>query len=135
MAFKSKEDQARYHREVWYPKNKARRIELNKTWKKAVKEKFDAYKATLSCVLCNENESCCLDFHHLEESKKDFSISKGLVNGKSLEQLFKEIEKCVVLCSNCHRKVHAGVAQLAEQHSCKVTDESSNLSVSTTLGI
>ena len=111
MAFKSKLDQAKYHREVWYPANKARRIELNMAWREKQQQEYLAYKSTLSCTLCGEAETCCLDFHHLESDKKDFNVSSRS-RYVSLTKLKKEIEKCVVLCSNCHRKVHAGVAQL-----------------------
>jgi len=52
-----------------------------------------------------------LEFHHLDPKKKDFSIS---VDGttRSWERVRNEIEKCILLCANCHREVHAGVTQL-----------------------
>lgn len=54
MAFKNKEEQARYHREIWYPKNKQRRIQLNKKWKEEQVLQFNKWKETLSCILCGE---------------------------------------------------------------------------------
>lgn len=48
-----------------------------------------------------------LEFHHLYEDK-DFGISeKG--NTKSWELIKKELNKCVMLCANCHREVHGGI--------------------------
>lgn len=45
------------------------------------------------------------DFHHLDESTKDFSISsKGYT--RSWDKIKKELEKCIMLCSNCHRIRH-----------------------------
>lgn len=44
------------------------------------------------------------DFHHLDPSQKDFSISQA--KGWSLENLIPELEKCALLCSNCHRLEH-----------------------------
>ena len=68
------------------------------------------YKRFCGCVICNEKESIVLDLHHLDPSKKDANPS-SLVSG-SRERLKDEIRKCVVLCSNCHRKVHAGLIVL-----------------------
>jgi transcription elongation factor Elf1 len=112
MAFKTKEEQAKYHREVWYPKNKARRLELNAAWRKKVREQFQAYKKTLSCLICGESESACLDFHHLDPSKKDAAIGEIMASSPSIAKVMIEVEKCVVLCANCHRKVHAGLLKL-----------------------
>lgn len=60
------------------------------------------------CSRCDEKDIACLDFHHV--GGKDKQVS-GLVNC-SEHRLRAEIEKCIVLCANCHRKVHAGVITL-----------------------
>ena len=60
------------------------------------------------CINCGEMEICCLDFHHVEE--KRFAISSNALRPK--EDLREEISRCVVLCKNCHAKVHAGVDRL-----------------------
>jgi hypothetical protein len=133
MAFKTKEASAKYHREVWYPKNKQRRIELNRAWRAKIKQEFSEYKSTLKCQLCPESESICLDFHHIDPTKKDRSVGEMFRYGPSMKQLMDEVDKCVVLCANCHRKVHAGIAQLAEQPPCKGKVESSILSSGTNL--
>jgi len=47
-----------------------------------------------------------LEFHHLDSSKKDFGISnRGYT--RSWKKIREEIEKCELLCANCHREVHA----------------------------
>ena len=51
-----------------------------------------------------QNHPATLDFHH-KSNKKD-SISNMVVNGYSISKINKEIKKCQILCSNCHRKVH-----------------------------
>ena len=61
------------------------------------------------CCKCGEAELCVLDFHHLGRNK-DFDISKKR-GSFSIEKLKNELEKCIVVCSNCHRKIHAGVIQ------------------------
>jgi transcription elongation factor Elf1 len=113
MAFKTKEEQAKYHREVWYPKNKERRMQLNAAWRAKVREQFYKYKKTLRCIVCGENESACLDFHHVDPSNKDMAVGAMLSDqGPSLRRLMQEVDKCVVLCANCHRKHHAGLLDL-----------------------
>lgn len=44
------------------------------------------------------------DFHHLDETQKDFTIA---ANVKTLEKLKPELDKCVLLCANCHRIRHS----------------------------
>ena len=118
MAFKNKEDQAKYHREIWYPKNKARRIELNSAWQKKQKDLYREWKNTLSCEICGEDEYCTLDFHHKDPKQKDREVSKLVRDNLSFQKILEEADKCAVLCSNCHRKVHAGIAQLKEHLTC-----------------
>ena len=86
------------NRAATYARVRARRIELRK-W-------LDTYRSTLMCSRCGENHPACLDFHHKDEKTKEFSIAivKGWGYGKA--RMLREIEKCVVLCSNCHRKTH-----------------------------
>lgn len=61
------------------------------------------------CVCCGEKEKAALDFHHLRDKK--FSICKSFGN-VNLEDLTEEINKCIILCANCHRKFHAGIIKL-----------------------
>lgn len=73
------------------------------------REKFHLLKSTLSCQICNEANSCCLDFHHIDKKKFNIGNSRDSVSWKIL---LEEIKKCIVLCANCHRKIHAGIIQL-----------------------
>lgn len=63
------------------------------------------------CVSCGY-DSCraALEFHHLDKSSKEFNPSKGYK--RSWEVLKAELDKCVLLCANCHREVHAGFRTL-----------------------
>ena len=52
-----------------------------------------------------------LEFHHKDPTKKDFSISsKGYT--RSWRKVQEELDKCVMLCANCHREAHAKLAAL-----------------------
>jgi hypothetical protein len=61
------------------------------------------------CNICLEKEHCCLSAHHLDSTQKDFNIGDGVYRGLSVQRIKRELEKCVCLCENCHRKVHAGI--------------------------
>jgi len=55
-----------------------------------------------------------LEFHHLKTNEKDFGISqKGYT--RSWVKVKKELDKCVMLCANCHREIHAGKLQLPRE--------------------
>lgn len=63
------------------------------------------------CQLCGYHECIdALDLHHKDASTKDFGISnRGLT--RSWEKNRAEADKCVLLCANCHREIHAGYKQ------------------------
>ena len=49
-----------------------------------------------------------LEFHHLDPSQKDFGISsKGYT--RSWDKVKEELDKCILVCSNCHREIHSGL--------------------------
>lgn len=55
------------------------------------------------CYHCGYKNPICLDFHHLDPKLKSFDISKMIKNYAPINEIEKEIKKCIVLCSNCHR--------------------------------
>jgi hypothetical protein len=71
---------------------------------------LNEHKAALGCKVCGEREPVCLEFHHLDPTKKEIGIAGNM--GSSIDRLFKEIEKCVCVCGNCHRKIHAGIISI-----------------------
>ncbi len=79
--------------------------------RKITKELAVAYKGG-RCIFCGYNE--CIDalkFHHLNSRNKDFGIGKSGYT-RRLSKVFKEVDKCVIVCANCHREIHAGLLQL-----------------------
>lgn len=69
----------------------------------------------VGCQQCGEMDPACLDFHHLNPEEKSFNVG-GLKGGlHNPEKVREEIAKCVVLCANCHRKLHAGRFHLVVQ--------------------
>ena len=71
----------------------------------AFKEKCVEYKGG-KCELCGYNKYIgALEFHHKDPTKKDLQISK--VRGRSFtDKIKKELDKCQILCCNCHREIH-----------------------------
>ena len=54
-----------------------------------------------------------MTFHHLDPAQKDFGLSvRGLT--RSWEKMRAELDKCVLLCANCHSEVHDGITQLPQ---------------------
>lgn len=60
------------------------------------------------CVDCGESRWQCLDFHHTDPSQKIKNISGMVISRYSVETIQKEIDKCEVLCKNCHAIHHNG---------------------------
>lgn len=61
------------------------------------------------CVMCGYNKSdYSLHFHHVDKSQKKFTISKKM--DRKILELKKEVEKCILLCANCHAEVEYDIA-------------------------
>ena len=76
--------------------------------KKSIIEELKA----VGCACCGEKDTVCLDFHHYNPSEKEFNLSTALT--KPVNKLIEEASKCVVVCSNCHRKIHAGTLNIED---------------------
>lgn len=93
-------------RKKHYDKNKTTEKARTVANKLRIKGLVEEYKSRLSCIVCGENHPAVLQFHHLNPDEKDFDISQATHNGVSFEKIKSEIDKCVVLCANCHFKEH-----------------------------
>ena len=76
--------------------------------RKKIKQMAIDYKGGC-CEKCGYNKyNEVLEFHHLDPNKKDFGIShKGHCN--SWEKVKKELDKCIMVCANCHREIHVEI--------------------------
>ena len=99
-----KADLLRYSRE-WYKRNSERVIRGKIKRRQETQEWLWELKETLKCE-CGQNHIACLVFHHMDPKKKDIQISNAAHNGWSKKRILKEIEKCKVLCANCHAILH-----------------------------
>jgi transcription elongation factor Elf1 len=115
MPFKTPEQKKAYHKSYhkkWYenPENKVKHKACAK--KHSIKNRernrqfLRDYKSKIGCSQCDESHVACLDFHHLDPEQKEFNLASMTSCGFALERVKAEIEKCVVLCKNCHAKLH-----------------------------
>jgi hypothetical protein len=92
------------HMREWRSVNKERD---RKNWtelRRKKKEWLDSQKT--ACSICGEANIACIDFHHKDSTKKDANLSEAIARW-SIKRLQIEMDKCVMICSNCHRKLHA----------------------------
>ena len=90
----------------YYLQNKEKRLSLTREYRRKHKEWFEEYKSTLECRQCGfKGHGVAFDFHHPNKDK-EFNISNLAGQTSNKERILKEIEKCTVLCSNCHRIHH-----------------------------
>lgn len=75
-----------------------------KNFRKRNKERAVEYKGG-KCEKCGyEKCTSALEFHHLEPKEKDFSPSQNM--NMAWDKIKVEIDKCILVCSNCHREIH-----------------------------
>jgi len=90
----------------WYENNKAAHIQNVMIHKEQAR--LDArefiwdYLSTHPCAVCRENDPIVLEFDHIRG--KDSDVARLVADGVSIERIRKEISRCQVLCSNCHRR-------------------------------
>lgn len=59
------------------------------------------------CQICGYNKNVsALEFHHKEPSTKLFVIDMRSLSNRGEKSLKKELEKCILVCSNCHQEIH-----------------------------
>lgn len=76
--------------------------------RKKIKIESIKYKGG-KCEICGYNKcNAALEFHHLDPNEKDFGIaSKGYT--RSWEKIKAELDKCIIVCANCHREIHENI--------------------------
>lgn len=104
-------EKMKQYRNEWYEKNKKTEQEKAKLRqakrRKEFKDWFNEFKKDLKCSECGFNHPAALDFHHVNPNEKEYSIAY-LKHLGSKEKLLQEVDKCIVLCANCHRIHHHG---------------------------
>jgi hypothetical protein len=95
----SKYSSAKYKTDVVFRKrrkdNNKKVIEDNRQW-------LIDYLKEHPCAVCGEADIVVLEFDHIDRSTKEYTIAKML--SYSINTIKKELEKCQVLCVNCHKR-------------------------------
>lgn len=86
------------NKEVYIKRAKIRTTEM-RTW-------YKNYKSNLVCEECGFDNPVALQFHHINPKDKEFTISSNIIN-RSRDEILQEINKCKVLCANCHLIHHS----------------------------
>lgn len=73
---------------------------------RAEKRQYVQDKKTAIGCACGEKHPACLEWHHTGEQEKEESLCRMIDQNRPYDVLDAEMAKCVVLCSNCHRKQH-----------------------------
>jgi hypothetical protein len=90
----------------WYAKNRDKQMASQK---KSRARKADWVKAQKTkCVRCGFDHPAALVFHHRDPSQKEVEITRTVALGWSKDRISSEIDKCDVLCANCHAIEHRG---------------------------
>jgi hypothetical protein len=106
MPLKDKDARRKYQRRyqrAWYHKNRQKHLRFVREHEKVSTAFLEATRREFPC-LCGESDSACLDFHHVGGKEK--GLPGRLWDGWSIDRIVRELSKCDVLCSNCHRKLH-----------------------------
>ncbi|WP_226482232.1 homing endonuclease associated repeat-containing protein [Natrinema amylolyticum] len=89
-----------YKNADWNTERSLERRESHRAWANELQ------RARGGCDRCSEMNPVCLDFHHVNEDEKEMAVGKMIAFGYAKDRIRNEIEKCIVLCANCHRKEH-----------------------------
>jgi hypothetical protein len=106
MAYSNKAAQKKYHQN-WYKRNRKRLLikarANNKLYIKRNREFIKDYKESRACLDCGKKyHPCAMDFDHIKGIKKS-NIAILVRMATSISTIKKEIDKCELVCANCHR--------------------------------
>lgn len=107
----NKTPQSKINNNIKWAKNNPNKVKQYKNkykqkQKKLAREYIKDLKSKSCCKICGNNNIYCLDFHHKPNSSKKNTVSNLVKQGYSLDIIKQEIEKCDIICSNCHRTKH-----------------------------
>ena len=104
-----RETNDRQARKAFVPDRREYLIRAVKARRKKIRDMAIAYKGG-RCEACSYDRCPdAFEFHHLDPAQKDFAISaKGYT--RSWTRVKMELDKCRLLCANCHREAHAKLA-------------------------
>jgi hypothetical protein len=93
-------------KQIKYCSETCKNVSLVNKRQEEMKKKALEYKNG-KCEICGYNKcSRALTFHHLDFNKKEFNLSSRMMGRYSWEKVKQELDKCLLLCFNCHNELH-----------------------------
>lgn len=86
--------------ELYRRRAKARREMVRKD----LQTKLLDYLSDKCCAVCGESDPVVLEFDHINPQQKSFGIARAISDGVKWSVILAEIQKCQVLCANCHKR-------------------------------
>lgn len=106
-----KEELLQYQRE--YRKTNRVLVTTKMKQKRSLRLRWAVKELGNQCAHCGVRyPDCVYDFHHTDKTEKEFTIGENML--VSWDRFQKEIQKCLLLCANCHRQVH-GSYKIADE--------------------
>lgn len=105
MPYKDKKTQKAAQRQH-YLANKEKYAANVRRRRKEYRDWFIDIRKSSVCEKCSENHIAVLDFHHKNGTSKEGTIARMVSSMEPKKKILAEISKCIVLCANCHRKLH-----------------------------
>ena len=90
----------------WHYRNVEQNTERTLNRRARLRAWANDQKRSIGCRDCDSMDPAMLDFHHRDPDAKEMAVGEMITYGYGTEPLQEEIEKCEVLCANCHRKKH-----------------------------
>lgn len=87
----------------YYYGDKARHRIYNNERRRGLKDRINILKESSGCKDCGETDYVVLDFDHITDNKV-MNVSSMVTAGCGWERILEEVQKCEVVCSNCHRR-------------------------------
>lgn len=91
---------------VHYGDNKDAYKASARKFKLSLRDWYQTLKRGKQCICCGETKYWRLSFHHINTDDKDMEVSQMVIKNVSRARILAEIEKCVVVCHNCHSDIH-----------------------------
>jgi hypothetical protein len=109
MPYKDAEERKEYNKKYgaeWYRRNREKTLARTRKRKQEKRKEWKEFKAGLSCLFCGMQHEAVIEFHHPEGSETYDTKVHNYVQAGQWKRAYKEVEKCIPLCSNCHRILH-----------------------------
>lgn len=92
----------------------SRGSEAVKAWRRRTKARMIESMGG-KCQICGYDRCAgALEFHHLDPTVKENALAGLRADIRSWVEIVKELRKCILICSNCHKEVHYGIAEIPD---------------------